>query len=123
MNWKEISLPAFKNALSTQEAQPLARDQWPGWAQAAPDFAAAWYTPLDAPVNTSSGTLSTGSAQAYIDMERTASKPPTLRYYRFVYCQMIDGRVFQAGPFKELEYERHRDERPPWLASYRSTST
>jgi len=31
---------------------------------------------------------------------------------------MPDGRVFQAGPFKELDYERRRNERPPWFDSY-----
>jgi hypothetical protein len=121
--WKEIQLPALQNLLSTHEAQPLAREQWPEWTRATPDFVAAWYTPLDAPLATSSGTLSSGHAQASIDMERTDSKPPLLRYYRYVYCKMVDGRIFQAGPFKDLEYERHRNERPPWLASYRSTST
>jgi len=51
-------------------------------------------------------------------MERMNSTPQQRRYYRFLYAKMDDGRVFQAGPFKELEYERHRDERPPWFSSY-----
>src|SRR5438093_1580650 len=113
MEWREISLPALNNVLSTGEAQPLSRDQWPAWARATPDFAGAWFTPLDAPLNTSTGNLSTGTAQAYVDMERRDATPPTHRYYRYVYCQMTDGRTFQLGPLKAVEYERHRDERPP----------
>jgi hypothetical protein len=122
MEWREISLPALSNVLSTGTAQPLARELWPKWAQEAPGFTAAWFTPLDAPLSTSTGTLATSSAQASVDMERfePGSTAP-LVYYRYVYCRMIDGRTFQLGPLKELEYERHRDERPPWLQEYRST--
>jgi hypothetical protein len=58
-------------------------------------------------------------------VERTVPEAPALRYYRYLYIKMEDGRVFQAGPIKDLEYKRHRDQRPPWLDSYnaRSTST
>jgi hypothetical protein len=124
MEWREISLPALGNLLSTGAAQPLARDQWPTWARVTPDFVGAWFTPLNAPLNASTGNLSTGAAQAYVDMERVepGSTAP-LRYYRYVYCQMIDDRTFQLGPMKKLEYERHREERPAWLTSYKSTST
>jgi hypothetical protein len=123
MDWREISLPALSNILSTGEAQPLARDQWPKWARDTPAFTGAWFTPLDAPLNVSTGTLASSGAQAYVDMERRHARPPTYRYARYVYCQMVDGRTFQLGPLKELEYERHREERPPWFESYRSTST
>jgi hypothetical protein len=124
MEWREIPLPALNSVLSTGEAQPLARDQWPKWARETPAFAAAWFTPLDALLNTSTGSLATSSAQAYVDMERIESgSTAPLRYYRYVYCQMTDGRTFQLGPLKKLEYERHREERPSWLTSYKSTST
>ena len=36
-----------------------------------------------------------------------------------IHRRIARGRVFQAGPFKKiLKYERHRDERPPWLRDY-----
>ena len=55
-------------------------------------------------------------------MERTAEKPPSRRYYRYDYVTMPDNRVFVLGPNKDLEYKRHRDERPGWLASYNARS-
>ena len=121
MEWREISLPALGNILSTGALQPLAPAQWPAWAQKTPDFAAAWFTPTGAPLSTSTGTLMTSGAQAYVDMERVApGSTAPLRYYRYFFCQMADGRTFQLGPVKELEYERHRQARPPWLQAYKS---
>jgi len=118
VKWKVVSFPALEGALSTGEVQALPREEWPAWAQTAPDFSGAWYSYVGGPSATSSGDLSTGNVQASVDLERINSTPPQRRYYRFLYARMDDGRVFQAGPFKELEYERHRDERPPWFCSY-----
>jgi hypothetical protein len=118
MNWKVVTFPALQDALSTVEAQALPREEWPMWAQAHPGFSGAWYSYVGGPVATSSGDLSTAHVQASVDMERTDSTPPPRRYYRYLYAKMPDGRVFQAGPFKELDYERRRDERPPWFDSY-----
>jgi len=115
---KEVSFPALEGALSTGEVQAIPREERPAWAKAAPDFSGAWYSYVGGPTATSTGDLFTGNVQASVDMERMNSTPPQRRYYRFLYAKMDDGRVFQAGPFKELEYERHRDERPPWFSSY-----
>ena len=123
MKWKEINLPALHTILSTGQAQPLSPEAWPGWARTTPGFSAAWLYPVGGPLATATGTLSTGNVQAYIDIERNAPVPPPLRYYRYLYVEMTDGRVFQAGPIKDLEYERRREERPPWLASYLTGST
>jgi hypothetical protein len=123
MNWKEVPLPALQTLLSTGEAQPLPPETWPAWGRTTPGFSGAWFSHVGGLPATSTGTLSTGNIHGYVDMERTSSEPPTLRYYRYLYVKMTDGRVFQAGPFKDLEYERRREERPPWLASYISTST
>jgi len=98
--------------------------QWPTWAEATSAFAAAWFTSLDAPLNTSTGELAVSRAQASVDMERIEPGSATpFVYYGYFYCQMTDGRTFQYGPVKDLEYERHRVEHPPWLASYKSTAT
>jgi hypothetical protein len=123
MNWKEIPLPALETLLSTGEAQPLAHQMWPAWARTAPRFSGAWFSYVGGSPVISTGNLSTGNIHAYVDIERGASEPPTFRYYRYVYVKMMDGRVFQAGPFKDLEYERCREHRPSWLASQVSTST
>lgn len=123
MNWKEVPLPALETLLSTGEAQPLQPETWPVWARTTPGFSGAWFSYVDGVPATSTGTLSTGNVHGYVDIERTATQSPTLRYYRFLYVKMTDGRVFQAGPLKGLEYDRHREARPAWLASYVSTST
>jgi hypothetical protein len=123
IKWKEISVPALETILSTGQAQPLAPEAWPLWAHTTPEFSGAWFSYVGGPPATSTGTLSTGSVKAYVDIERTASQPPTLRYYRYLYVKMTDGRVFQSSPVKELEYNRHREQRPPWLASYITSST
>jgi hypothetical protein len=123
MNWKEIPLPALDAILSTGEAQPLDPKAWPSWARTTPGFSGAWFTYIGGALATSTGTLSTENLQAHVDLERKAQEPPPLRYYRYLYVRMTDGRIFQAGPFKHLEYDRHREERPSWLAPYVTTST
>lgn len=123
MNWKEVPLPALDAIMSTGEAQPLDPKAWPSWARATPGFSGAWFTYIGGALATSTGTLSTEHVQAHVDFERKAQEPLLLRYYRYLYVKMTDGRVFQAGPFKDLEYDRHRDERPSWLGPYVTTST
>lgn len=123
MNWKQVPLPALQTLLSTGEAQPLPRATWPDWARATPGCSGAWFSHVGADPATSTDALSTGHVHGYVDMERTAAERPPLRYYRYLYVKMTDGRVFQAGPLKDLEYERHREVRPSWLASHVSTST
>jgi hypothetical protein len=67
--------------------------------------------------------LSTSNVIAKVEYERISTSGDPLRYYRYLYAEMVDGRVFQAGPFKNLEYERHRNERPPWLKAYTTESS
>lgn len=117
MKWKEINLPGLTTSLSTAEAQPLSHTGWPTWAQKSTEFSAAWLYPTGASPATSTAALSTGHAEAYVDFERMAAEAPALRYYRYAYAKVEDGRTFQYGPIKDLEYERHRALRPPWLAS------
>ena len=105
-------MPALQTLLSTGEAQPLPSETWPAWARTTPGFSGAWFSYVGGSPATSTGTLSTGNVHGYVDIERTAQEPPTLRYYRYLYVKMTDGRVFQAGPLKDLEYDRHREERP-----------
>jgi hypothetical protein len=118
--WNPISLPVLNNLLSTGQLQELPRGQWPQWTQKTPDFFTVWITPLDAPRSSSSGALSSGFAQAEILMERRDPDPPTHRYYRFINCQLADGRIFQGGPSKDIDFGHHLNARPAWLDQYRS---
>jgi hypothetical protein len=117
MKWREIDLPALSTLVSTGAAQPLAREQWPTCAQESTGFTGAWLSPSAGTVPESTAALCISNVQAHLDVERSASHSPALRYYRYLYIKMNDGRVFQSGPFKDLEYERHRNERPMWLTS------
>ena len=117
MKWKEINLPALTTNLSTAPAQPLTRNGWPTWTQATTDFVSAWLYPTGNLCVASTAELSTGHAQVYVDFERRATEGATYRYYRFAYAQTADGRVFQSGPIKDLEYGHHRWDKPSWLAS------
>ena len=122
-NWKEIGLPALHMLESTGQLQPLDRKQWPDWARESSKFTGAWFTPMEGTLAASTNQLSTSNVTASVDFERTSTSGPPLRYYRDFYAKMGDGRVFQAGPFKNLEYERHRYERPSWLTAYTTESS
>jgi hypothetical protein len=81
VNWKVVNFSALEGVLSTGEAQPLPRDEWPAWAQGDPRFTGAWYSFVGGPTATSSGDLSTGHIQASVEIERTAPTGKPLRYY------------------------------------------
>lgn len=115
MRWNEINLPVLTTNLSTAPAQPLSRDGWPTWAQGTTDFVAGWLYPIGSSRAASTAELSTGCAQAYVDFERNASIGPPFRYYRYAYATVLDGRTFQFGPIKDVEYGHHRWGRPPGL--------
>jgi hypothetical protein len=84
MEWREIPLPALDNVRSTGAAQPLPRELWPTWAHDKPDFVGVWFMPLDAPLNTSTESLTPSGAQASLDPERIDSGSTTpLVYYRY----------------------------------------
>ena len=123
LTWEETKLPVLEELLSTGEAQPLDREDWPKWARSDPRFTGAWLYPVLGPLASSTGNLSTSHAHSFIDIERSATKKAPLRYYRVLYVKMIDGRVFESSSFKKMDYERHREERPSWLGPCRSTST
>lgn len=123
LNWKEIDVPALEAIVSTGATQPLPRDSWPAWAQREGQFTGAWLSPILDPDASSTGSLSTEHLEAVVDIERQSPTGDPLRYYRYFYAKLADGRVFQAGPFEDLDYERHRDTRPPWLGSHTSEST
>jgi hypothetical protein len=122
-NWKEIELSVLKNMLSTEEIVPLPKDQWPKWARDNDEFKGGWISFMGGELALSTGHLSTDEIRAQLDLERRDKRPPHLRYYRYVYVETKGGRVFQVGPFKDLEYLRRRDDRPAWLGSCCSTST
>ncbi len=59
-----------------------------------------------------------------MDTERRfdPTDPTLLKYDRYYYVKMNDGRVFQLGPFKNVDYGHHLHERPEWTRQYSSNS-
>jgi hypothetical protein len=104
-NWKEVELPLLHTALSTGRATELTRDEMPGWAQEVPAVSGAWLY---------------YEGGAHLDVERQHDRRPPFRYDRYLLVKMRDGRVFQLGPDKDVDYGHHLDTRPDWIDKYRS---
>jgi hypothetical protein len=98
LKWIEVPPATFAKMRSTGQAQPLAREAWPEWARTSPAFTGAWFTYIGDLLATSTDTLSTEYARGYLDMERTAAKPPSRRYYRYDYVTMPDNRSSCLAP-------------------------
>jgi len=45
-----------------------------------------------------------------------------LKYDRYYFIKMVDQRVFQMGPFKNVDDGHHLRERPRWALDYSSES-
>jgi hypothetical protein len=119
-NWKEVELPLLETALTTDRAKELTRNEMPVWAQTVPAVSAAWlYYEGGAPLD-STGSLSTGDVHVHLDVERQHDESPRFRYDRYLFVKMRDGRAFQLGPDKDVEYGHHHVTRPDWIDKYRS---
>lgn len=118
--WSEVSPATLDGLLSTGEAVQCAQGTWPSWAGRMRGVSGCWFSYVGAIEATSTDTLSTDHAKGYIDVERRETSGATHRYYRYFFVKMTDGRVFQLGPVKDLEYGHHREDRPSWLDDYRS---
>ena len=116
-------MPALDEALSTGCVHSLSREAMPNWAREVKTVTGAWLYFQGGVHAVSTGHLSTGGVHAYVDVERYDPANPIFKYDRYFFIRMVDGRVFQAGPFKDIEYGHHRDDRPHWLGDYCSEST
>ena len=50
------------------------------------------------------------SADVEADIDRNAL---TRRYYKFFYCELSDGRVFHAGPSRDVGFSHHLNANGP----------
>ena len=120
-DWKEVGMEALTTALSSGATTPVAPELLPDWIDDMPGFTGAWlYYGGGAPA-LSTESLSTLDAQASMDVERRDGE--LLKFYRYYYMLMEDGRVFQFGPVKDMEYGHHLKEQPDWIAEYSSNSS
>src|SRR5207249_11958347 len=113
---------------------PLSRHQGSSWMQNEPPVTGAWLDYQGGDPLGSTSLLSTGLTHASMLVERTHPTAPIahrVRYDRYLLARMSDGRTFQAGPDKDVQFDspnelrHHLPSRPSWLnALYgRSTST
>ncbi len=121
LEWREVDMPTLAAAQSTGRAEFLAPALRPPWARAMTEMSGAWLFEDDRPFHDSTSSLSPSAAQAHMDVERSDPRTPgLLKYYRYYLVKMSDGRVFQYGPIKDLEYKRHIETRPEWTLLYSS---
>lgn len=124
LKWREVTLPALDQALSSGQTCYVPPELRPSWARALSSVTGSWLYYSGGALRTSTSSLSTTDAQARMDVERfDPSNPALLKYDRYLFIKMIDGRVFQMGPFKDVDYGHHLDKRPNWTAQYSSAST
>ncbi len=121
--WKEIELAALDVDPSTGMMHALSCQELPGWARKVTNVTGAWCCLYGGEPVASTGLLSTDDVHGHIDIERSYSHHPRFKYDRYFFIKVMDDRVFQLGPFKDVEYGHHLDERPAFLVGYYSEST
>jgi hypothetical protein len=115
LKWREVDFPALQSALSSGHTYFVPPELRPPWAQELPTVKGAWLHYVGGQLAGSTGSLNTQAANARLDTERLdPASPELLKYDRYYLTQMSDGRVFQLGPFKDLDYGHHLRERPAW---------
>lgn len=122
-NWNQVDFGVLDETLSTGCTVTLAREQMPTWAQKSTQVTGAWLyyeggLPLDSP-----SALSTSAAHASMLVERQHTREPRFRYDRHLFVKMADGRIFPAGPYKDVDFGHHHETRPAWLDELYSEST
>jgi hypothetical protein len=122
-NWNEVDLSVLNEALSTGRMSALTREQMPPWARSAPSVTGAWFAYHGGEPLGSTTDLSTGVAHAHMIVERHHQRAPHFRYDQHLFVKMADGRIFQAGPYKDVDFGHHHESRPDWLDEYYSGST
>ena len=119
--WKEVGTSALDKAISTDHAQRLSNEDMPTWTRTSQAITAALLFPEARPPLDSTGALSTEGVHGQILVERQYLQSPRFRYDMYLLARINDGRVFQLGPYKNVEFGHHHDQRPDWLEKLIST--
>ena len=115
--WHEVQLPILSDVGSTG-TYVVSRHQGTAWMRDEPTLTGGWFDYFGGEAIASTSLLSTGSVHGSLLLERT--EPTALpesrrRYYRYLITRLAGGRVFQAGPDKDVAEGHHRAERPAYL--------
>ena len=121
--WKEVSFPVFQQVLSSGQTYFVPPELRPEWAQNLNTVSGAWLYYYGGRPRASTRSLSTSAVNAHVDVERfDPTDTGLLKYDRYFYIKMDDGCVFQAGPWKDVDYGHHLRRRPDWAEQYSSES-
>jgi hypothetical protein len=123
LKWREVQTSVLEKALSTGHAHKLSCEEMPTWAQDSHVVTEAWLYAESCKLIESTGALSTEHVHGHLFVERQHPESPNFRYDQYLLVQIVDGRVFQHGPHKDIEFGHHHDERPSWLTELLSRST
>ena len=123
LQWREVDVPALNQALSSGQTYYVPPELMPDWAQGLKTVSGVWLHYHRGQPAGSTVSLSTSQAQARLDIERfDPTDAGLLKYDRYYFIKMVDQRVFQIGPFKNVDYGHHLRERPRWALDYSSES-
>jgi hypothetical protein len=123
--WHHVQLP-FLNDVGATGTYVLSRHQGTKWMHDEPTLTGGWFDYLGGESLASTTLLSTAAVHASLLLERTEPTAPQesrRRYYRYLIARVADGRVFLAGPDKDIAQGHHRAERPVCLDDLYSAST
>ena len=121
LRWREVDFPALSSVHSSGQTCFLEHQDRPEWARKVLNMGGAWVFYLGGQLATSTASLSTALAVAWMDTERVhLTDLGLLKYDRYFFVRMNDGRTFQRGPFKDLDYGHHLRKRPRCLEQYSS---
>ena len=113
-NWKQIECSAFEADHTAGKLQPLPSDNWPTWGKRNHIKMNMYFTDLDREKKGDTGYLSTSDVNTEILMERYDKH--MYKYYSYYYVELVDGRVFQIGPYTtNIPGGHHQLKRPEWL--------
>lgn len=89
--------------------------EWPPFMASNPHFAAAIGYRLDTPTVIPSANT-TAPIVAHLDVERIDARDERpLNYERRYVIETTDGRLLVSPPDKAVDYDHHRDVRPPFF--------
>ena len=117
-NWREVTNDALAQVRSTGQVYPFAAGDVGGWIGESSHVSGVWISSTSLAPLGSTSDLSTSAPTGRMLTERSHETGARRRYDRYLLVQMVDGRVFQAGPYKNVDFGHHHDDRPDWLNAY-----
>lgn len=117
MRWIKVPRAELDQLASTGSFVPIKRDRVVRWSPAGQKFIDGWFSFAQDVTADSTNALSTELVRGWVDYERIDARDRKHKYYRYIYVLTEDKQVYRRGPFKDMDWEHHHDDRPEWLVS------